>query len=382
VMRFQMLEYIREFCIDKLKATDMYEAAKEKQADFYHDCLQRIKLQKNQVDQNDILRCLENEHNNLRQVMDFLLEKKELKKLTELAWTLWLFWWVNAHTKEGYMWMKKVWYAYHAGTEKFDDYTLSLLATNVGTMAFLQRDMEIFNASLVKYYDLIRNQSDDELVATASLIVGVVKTIIHEHEDAEIVLQISLERYKRIGLTSGISFAMSALGRNAVYNGHKLDIAKRYYSESMEIAKQDGNAISVIICLAGFALCEVMAKNSDAKDYLRESIQMSQQIHFYEAMAWSIEIWALVSINEGNYVHAVTLMGAVDHLRETTQLPVWDDLHAIILDANQQLHKLLGDDEFTHAWDNGVNMSFERMLDYAMEEGVREMKAGLVEQSH
>jgi len=257
-----------------------------------------------------------------------------------------------------------------------------LLATNVGTMAFLQRDMEIFNASLVKYYDLIRNQSDDELVATASLIVGVVKTIIHEHEDAEIVLQISLERYKRIGLTSGISFAMSALGRNAVYNGHKLDIAKRYYSESMEIAKQDGNAISVIICLAGFALCEVMAKNSDAKDYLRESIQMSQQIHFYEAMAWSIEIWALVSINEGNYVHAVTLMGAVDHLRETTQLPVWDDLHAIILDANQQLHKLLGDDEFTHAWDNGVNMSFERMLDYAMEEGVREMKAGLVEQSH
>lgn len=381
VMRFQMLEYIREFCIDKLKATDMYEAAKEKQADYYHDCLQRIKLQKNKVDQNDILRCLENEHNNLRQVMDFLLEKKELKKLTELAWTLWLFWWVNAHTKEGYMWMKKVWYAYHAGNEKFDDYTLSLLATNVGTMAFLQRDMETFNASLVKHYNLIRQQSDDELVATASLIVGVVKTIIHEHEDAEIVLQISLERYKRIGLTSGISFALSALGRNAVYNGHKLDIAKRYYSESMEIAKQDGNAISVIICLAGFALCEVMAKNSDAKKYLRESIQMSQQIHFYEALAWSIEIWALVSINEGNYVHAVTLMGAVDHLRETTQLPVWDDLHAIILDANMQLHKLLGDDEFTHAWDSGVNMSLDRMLEYAMEEGVGEMKTGLVEQS-
>ena len=75
-------------------------------------------------------------------------------------------------------------------------------------------------------------------------------------------------------------------------------------------------------------------------------------------------------------------MGAVDHLRETTQLPVWDDLHAIILDANQQLHKLLGDDEFTHAWDNGVNMSLDRMLEYAMEEGVGEIKAGMVEQSH
>ena len=55
VMRFQMLEYIREFCMDKLKATGKYEAAKEKQADFYHHCLQRIKLQQNKVDQNDIL---------------------------------------------------------------------------------------------------------------------------------------------------------------------------------------------------------------------------------------------------------------------------------------------------------------------------------------
>ncbi len=375
VMRFQMLEYIREFCMDKLKATDMYESAKEKQADFYHDCLQRIKLQQNKVDHNNLLKCLENEHNNLRQVMDFLLEKKELRKLTELAWTLWLFWWVNAHTKEGYTWMKKVWYAYHAGNEKFDDYTLSLLATNVGTMAFLQRDMETFNASLVKYYDLIRQQSDDELIATASLIVGVVKTIIHQHEDAEIVLQISLERYKRIGLTSGISFALSALGRNSIYDGRKLSDARKYYEESMEMAKQDGNAISVIICLAGFALCEVMARNSEAKKYLRESIQMSQQIHFYEALAWSIEIWALVSINEGRYMHAVKLMGAVDHLRETTQLPVWDDLHAIILDANMQLHKLLGDEAFNLAWDQGVNMSLDRMLEYAMEEEVGEVVA-------
>jgi predicted ATPase len=378
VMRFQMLEYIREFSVDKLKASGKYDDAKEKLADFYHHCLQRIKLQQNKVDHNEILQCLENEHNNLRQVMDFLLAKKELKKLTELAWTLWLFWWVNAHTKEGYTWMKKVWYAYHAGNEKFDDYTLSLLATNVGTMAFLQRDMEIFNASLVKYYSLIRQQSDDELVATASLIVGVVKTIIHEHEEAEIILQISLERYKRIGLTSGISFALSALGRNSIYDGQKLADARKYYEESMVIAKQDENAISEIICLAGFALCEVMAKNSEAKKYLREIIRMSQQIHFYEALAWSMEIWALVSINEDNYVHAVTLMGAVDHLRDTTQLPVWDDLHAIIMDANVKLHHLLGKEVFDQAWYKGVDMSLDKMLEYAMEEGVDVVKGEMV----
>ena len=377
-MRFQMLEYIREFSLDKLKATGEYEASKEKQADFYHQCLQKIKLQQNKVDQHEILTCLEHEHNNLRQVMDFLLEKKELKKLTEVAWTLWLFWWVNAHTKEGYTWMKKVWHAYHDGNMNFDDYTFSKLATNVGTMAFLQRDLETFQGSLVQHYNLIRQQPDDELVATASLIVGVVKTIIHEHDDADIILQISLERYKRIGLTSGISFALSALGRNAIYDGQKLDKARAYYKESMVMARQDENEISEIICLAGFALCEVMAKNSEAKTFLRESILMSQRIHFYEALAWSIEIWALVSINEGNYIHAVTLMGAVDHLRETTQLPVWDDLHAIIMDANLQLHQLLGQEVFDQAWNTGVDMSLDRMLEYAMVEQVTVVKEEMV----
>ena len=107
--------------------------------------------------------------------------------------------------------MKKVWHAYHDGNVTFDDYTFSLLATNVGTMSFLQRDLETFNESLVNHYNLVRQQTDDELVATASLIFGVVKTITHEHDYSDIILQISLARYKRIGLTSGISLALSAL---------------------------------------------------------------------------------------------------------------------------------------------------------------------------
>ena len=365
-MRFQMLEYIREFSIEKLKSLGEYDACMQRQADYYHHCLQRIKLQQNKIDQNEILRCLEKEHNNLRPAIEYLLEKKELKKLTELAWTLWLFWWVNAHTKEGYVWMKRVWDAYQAGDVKFDDYTFSLLATNVGTMSFLQRDLDTFNQSLVNHYPLIRQQNDDELVATASLITGVVKTIIRQHEDADIILQISLERYTRIGLTTGISLALSALGRNAIYDGHKLDLAREYYKKSMDMAKQDGNEISEIICLSGFALVEVMAKNSSAKDYLRDSIRMSQHIHFYEALAWSLEIWSLVSINENNFIHAITLMGAVDHLRAITQLPVWDDLHAIILDANHHIHAVMDPKVFEQAWNAGAAMSLDEMLEYAM----------------
>jgi len=366
-VRYQMLESVREFALEKLKARNQYESFRQSQAEYYHQALQGLKLERNKSNQVEILKFLEKEHPNIRFALDFLMQQKDLRKVTEIAWNLWLFWWVNAHTKEGYTWMKKAWDYYQADPEPFDEYTFAMLATNVGTMAFLQRDIKTFNESLVTNFELIQRQNDDELVATASLITGVVKTIIREYEVAHQLLQMSLDRFKKIGLTTGISLALSALGRNAIYHGDQIAAAKDYYKESMAVAKQDNDEISVIICLSGFALCEVMEKNSSAKNYLRESILLSQSLHFYEALAWSIEIGALVAINENKFQHAVTLMGAVDHLRTSTQLPVWDDLEAIIIRAKHEVQQQMDAIIFDRAWKEGAAMSLDRMVAFAME---------------
>ena len=111
-----------------------------------------------------------------------------------------------------------------------------------------------------------------------------------------------------------------------------------------------------------------MQKNSDAKNYLRESILLSQNLHFYEALAWSLEIWALVSINENKFVHAVTLLSAVEHLRETTQMPVWDDLQAIITNAKNIIKQQMPVELFNQAWNEGGQMTIDQMIGYAMKD--------------
>ena len=367
-VRFQMMESVREFALEKLGEQNRLDEIKLLQADYYQTSLHTLKLQKNEIDQSAILILMEKEHVNIRQVLDYLLSKKELLKITEISWNLWLFWWVNAHTKEGYTWMKKVWDIYKNESITFEEKTFCMLATNVGIMAFLQRDFALYNESLEINLQKIRVQDDDELVATAMLISGVVSTIIKQYEKAETSLLISLEKYKKAGLTTGISIALSGLGRNSIYVGGKLQEAKNYYKESIELAKKDNNEISVIICLSGFALAEVMEKNSDAKNYLRESILLSQSLHFFEALAWSVEIWALVSINESKFIHAVTLLGAVDHLRNTTHLPIWDDLQAIIVEAKSTLQKNMIPQEFENAWNEGMKMNMDMMVMFAMKE--------------
>ncbi len=366
-VRFQMLESVREFSIEKLEMQNQLESSKQLQADYYLTSLHAFKLQNNQIDQTVILSMMEKEHPNIRQVMEFLLEKNELSKLIQIAWNLWLFWWVNAHTKEGYTWLKKTWDQYHEGAYNFDDKTFCLLASNVGIMSFLQRDFASYTESLEKNLDRIQAQDDDELVATAMLITGVVATIMKHYDTSDKYLKISLEKYQKIGLTTGISLALSGLGRNAIYSGNRIKEAKEYYRESIALAKKDRNEISVIICLLGFALCEVMEKNSDAKNYLRESIKLSQSLHFYEALAWSLEIWALVSINENRFVHAVTLLGAVDHLRTYSHMPVWDDLYAIVIEAKNQIQQQMPAELFSDAWNEGAMMNIDKMVTFAME---------------
>lgn len=73
---------------------------------------------------------------------------------------------------------------------------------------------------------------------------------------------------------------LSGLGRNAIYGGGQTGLARKYYKESMEMAKLDNNDISYIITLSGFALSEAVDKDPSAKEYLIESLKLSADIHF------------------------------------------------------------------------------------------------------
>lgn len=369
-VRFSMLESVREYALETLKEKGLHDLYRQRMADYYQKGLGQMKLHQNEVDRTVILACLEKEHANIREALEYLMQQKNLKAVTDIAWSLWLFWWVNAHTNEAYGWLKRAWTMYRQGEVSLDDHTLAILAANVGITSFLQRDMVTFSESLGQKLEFILAQKDDELMATATLITGVVKTIVKEYDKADQLLQISLDKFTQLKLDTGVSLVLSALGRNSVYNGFQTQKAKAYYQRSMEYAKKDNNEISYIITLAGFALCEVMEKNAEAKKYLTESIRLSQRLHFYEALAWSIEIWSLVSLNEGRFLHAVTLMGAVDHLRQSTQLPVWDDLEAIILNARQQIREQLDPVIFDNAWKAGAAMTLDQIIVYTMEEAL------------
>jgi predicted ATPase len=367
-VRFQMFESIREFALEKLEERNMVEMARNSMAGYYHQALDGIKLQKNKINQVVTLQYLEREHANIRQVLEYLVEKEDVQRLTDIAWNLWLFWWVNAHTREAYTWLMRAWDIYKRNPSILNEYSRSVLIANIGFMAFLQRDIPTFQETLGAEMQQIMKHPDVELVATAALVTGVVKTILKEYEVSDQMLRISLANYQRIGLNTGIGLAYSALGRNAVYNGNQTALGIQYYTESLRIARQDNNAISEIISLAGLALTEAMARDAHAKIHLRTCIEMSNRVHFYEALAWCLEIWSVVSMHENKPVHAITMMSAVEKLRNITQMPVWEDLQAVIMQVKATIEAQMDPVHFHQAWNHGASMNLEQMIAYTLAE--------------
>jgi hypothetical protein len=60
-------------------------------------------------------------------------------------------------------------------------------------------------------------------------------------------------------------------------------------------------------------------------------------------------------------------MGAVEHLINTTQLPIWEDLQAVIVEAKKQIQSNIDPETFDIAWKKGEEMGLERMIAYAMQ---------------
>ncbi|MBK9270356.1 MAG: DUF4062 domain-containing protein [Saprospiraceae bacterium] len=370
--RFQMLESVREFALAQMKEEGLWDHFHQVQAEYYLQSLPMIRLHQNEVDQVELLRCLEKEHPNIRQTLDYLMLHEELQKVTEIASNLWLFWWVNAHAKEGYNWLKKAWDLYKQKKMPLNEYTFALLAAHTGIMSFMQRDLQTFQESLGVNFELILRQENSELVATACLVTGVVKTILKDYTSANQLLTTSLNLFKKIKHHTGTSLVLSALGRNAIYGGGQTSLARKYYKESMEMARLDKNDISYIITLSGFALSEAMDKDPSAQEYLKESLKLSADIHFFEAIAWSLEIWSIVSINEGKLKRAITLMSAAEHLRNITSLPVWDDLHELIQYSKMEIVQQMDQNVYEECWTFGSTMNLDTMVHFALSDLVQQ----------
>ena len=368
-LRYRMLEPVRQFARDGLRESGEEAEVRRRHAGHYLAFAETAEPELLGPDQGLWLGRLKSEFANLREAHAWSLEPGEeedrVRLRLRLPAALWRFW-GGRRFEEGKRWLRSA----------------------------LEKDTGGFPA--------VRAQALDGL--------GFILTFQHEFGRAIEALEESIALYEELGDRSGAAFALANLGYAVLHGGYH-ERVPAFLEEAQAFLAEDlnGHARAYLSMIAGTAslgggdLGSAVAQIEEGLALSRKlgdrrntamSLFILGMVEFgrgdagrgaplFEEGAWISRdigdrlggiyyVWGFgkLSAMRGSPVRAATLWGAAEALREQMGMALSHlDLAASGYERDlAAVRSTLGEASFAAAWSAGRAMSFERSIDYALEE--------------
>ena len=401
--RFWMLETIRDLARECFAASGEAGALGRDHAEWFLAVAERAEPFLKRAEQEEWLHRLEDDHDNLRQSLDWLLDHDEPELAGRLAAALWLFWWMHGHFGEARRWLQR---ALEAGSDAPSE-TRAKLLDGAGYLAFEQSDDEavgLLKASLscakevgatstaafagahlggvlawagdggsdvqaaLAVFDeavrLARQAGDDYVLAAALGNLGATHDLLGDTERAAAYLEESLALRRRLGDMSGIALSLVNLAGDALRKGDA-SRAAALYSEAAEIASEIGDKRHLCFAHIGLALIAHRERRwEDAETRALTSLRLAREIGDKAAMAEAVFCLAGIAAATGDPAWAARLAAAAElhHSRLTPEgITLDDEVRASIETARAASDPGI----WQEAWAAASAMSLDEAADYA-----------------
>ena len=401
--RFWMLETIGELARERFDASGEADALGRDHADWFLAVAERAEPFLKSAEQESWLQRLEDDHDNLRESLNWLLAHDEVELAGRLAAALWLFWWMHGHFSEARGWLRR---ALEAGSdepsetraklldgagylafEQYDDEAVRLLETSLScakevgatsTAAFAaahvcavlawapsgRSDVQAALAVGDEAVRLARQAGDDYALAAALNNLGATHDLLGNAERAAAYAEESLELRRRLGDMSGIALSLVNLAGHALGKGDA-GRAATLYSEAAEIAS--GNGDKRHLCFAHLGLAWVAHRErrwEDAETHARTSLRFAREIGDKLATALAVFCLAGSAAATGDQARAARLAAAAElhHSRLAPEgMTLDDEVRASIETAKAASDPGI----WKEAWAAGSAMSLDEATDEA-----------------
>ncbi|MDQ3937704.1 MAG: hypothetical protein M3253_03380, partial [Chloroflexota bacterium] len=147
--RYEMLETLREYGLERLKEAGELEATRQRHALWFVALAEKAQPLLTGSEQRPWLDRLEQDHDNLRAALRWAIDAEKVDIGFRLAIALWRFWQIRGHIGEGRRWLAEL-------LERATDAAPPLHAAGLsaaGSLAYWQQDMssacDLYEASLV-----------------------------------------------------------------------------------------------------------------------------------------------------------------------------------------------------------------------------------------
>ncbi len=365
-VRYRMLEPVRQYALEWLQESGEADAVRSRHAALFLALAEEAEPELRGARQVLWLGQLENEQDNLRAAMAWLLERGESEQAARLGWALWFFWWIRGRFTEGRRWMEEA-LSKGVGMPAPARAKASFIA---GTMASGQADFQSAKLLLEESLSLFRELKDKRGAAHALGSAGLVALDQKQHERGVIYFQEAADLFLEVGDKWGTGIMLCFLAvawLNQGDHSRAKPLAERGLALSREVGDRQGTSATLYV-LARLAQAE--RDHERARRLFKEGLTLSAEVGDETNVAYCLEGLAAVAASEDRLVHASRLWGASEKLLETIEVTAYPYAPDRSLYQRQvtTTRAQLDEAAWEAAWAEGRAMTPEQAVEYALED--------------
>jgi DNA-binding CsgD family transcriptional regulator/tetratricopeptide (TPR) repeat protein len=315
--RFQMLETIREFGLEQLEAAGETEAVMGRLAAWALDLAAEAASQLMGPAQVQWGHRLEAEHDNLRAVLTWAVDRRQAAVAQRLVGWLGIFWHNRGYLREGRSWGER---ALALGDGAATDERIAALWPTA-SIVIQQGDYTRATELAQECLSLSRTIGHERGVAQGMWLLGHVATVEERFEEAEVYLSEAITLLRDLGDMIPVGFGLIILG-NVAFACGELERAAERLEEALTLFRRIGNAYAT-----GVTLTFLGRVTREQGDYARAAAlyaeglapqwELGDKVH----LARGLGPLGTVAASTRQYERAARLWGAAEALREAIGVP-------------------------------------------------------------
>jgi tetratricopeptide (TPR) repeat protein len=365
--RFQLLEMVREFAAEQLRASGEAPALAERHLHFFQALAVELYAH---PEMGTALARLDADHNNLRAAIDWALAQPDPETRAvgaRLTGALGGFWFFRGYVTEG--WERLTAALPHAGGNLR---VVARIHEGMGDFARLRKDYAAAHDHLTTSIAAFRVLDDEGAIVDIVHSLGMLACDRSDYDAARRYFEESRALARKLGYPDDPMSLMN-LGEVLKVQGHH-DQALPLFQAALDRAREDGQPRSI-----AHALWSLGCAASDAGDHalagarLREALALFGESGIKMHVAGTLEGLARMMLrapgaldDAATVAWAARLWGAAEALRERIAVPLAADTLTLYQEAVTEARRHLEAATWEQAWAEGRAMSMEEAIAHAM----------------
>ncbi|HEY1264559.1 MAG TPA: protein kinase [Terriglobales bacterium] len=403
--RFVILETIREYGIDKLRASGEESATRRAHAAYYLVLAEEEAAEMSGTGES--LACFVLEHDNFRAALHWLSQCGDADWGLRLGAALFRFWESKEYLAEGRAWLDKLLgmpggqapsklrsrvlfaagvlagaqgdyaasegfiqeclqFARRSGDRQTTAVCLNALAVGSRDRGDVNAARSLFEQSLAMWREL----GDRSAVARSLSNLANSLQLQGNHAQASALYSECLSIFHELGDRNGLAWSLDHQG-DVAREGGDLAGARSWYEQGLEIFRELGDRWGIAGTLADLGnLAREEQNYQKAHTLYGESLRIFQELDHKRGIARLLEALAGLAAAQGEAERSLRLAGAAAALRHNVGAPLAPAELSKLESALAPARSVLGDAACSSAWLEGWAMPFERAMEVGM---MREM---------